>query len=298
MRFGLVVKVVSTGNVYKWMDSDVGTPNELDVALWSLMNETGSGIVLQVFIIHNPDLGEENQPRFRLARVETLALMGKTGTSKTLQVHDTSKSISDVYAYAGPMQTMPVSNHHGLPMLYQDYQMQVGGLNVTRMPTLGAQQADVLRMWSGVGPYMTTTKATGLNYDLFGRGEYDVWPGDRRGCGGGIDAPIILRPGEGLALIGGGGGNIETSKLAYLDIEIAGYVEEINYFPVENDVRNNVDYGPTGVEYNGDLVLPVITDVKSGVSYGADGTEYTGTYAGGGSGAYRVIGSAVIRRIK
>lgn len=55
-------------------------------------------------------------------------------------------------------------------------------------------------------------------------------------------------------------------------------------FPVENDVRDNVNYGPTGAEYNGDLVLPVIADVKSGITYGADGTEYTGTYEGGGGG--------------
>jgi len=55
-------------------------------------------------------------------------------------------------------------------------------------------------------------------------------------------------------------------------------------YPAENDVRNGVDYGPTGADYDGDLVLPVVADVKSGVSYGADETEYTGTYAAGGGG--------------
>jgi len=55
-------------------------------------------------------------------------------------------------------------------------------------------------------------------------------------------------------------------------------------YPAANDVRNGVDYGPTGADYDGDLVLPVIADVKGGVSYGADGTELTGTYAAGGGG--------------
>jgi len=55
-------------------------------------------------------------------------------------------------------------------------------------------------------------------------------------------------------------------------------------YPIEDDVRNGVDYGPTGTEYDGDLVLPAVTDVKLGVGYGADGTEYTGTYSPGGGG--------------
>lgn len=65
------------------------------------------------------------------------------------------------------------------------------------------------------------------------------------------------------------------------------YSEGAAVWPIENDVRNNVDYGPTGADYNGDLVLPAQTDVKTGVGYGADGTEYTGSYSGGGGGVSR-----------
>jgi len=59
-------------------------------------------------------------------------------------------------------------------------------------------------------------------------------------------------------------------------------------YPAANDVRDGVDYGPTGIEYYGDLVLPAAADVKLGTGYGADGTELTGTYAAaGGSGVSR-----------
>jgi hypothetical protein len=58
-------------------------------------------------------------------------------------------------------------------------------------------------------------------------------------------------------------------------------------YPAANDVRDNVNYGPsTGAEFNGDLVLPAAGDVKNTVQYGADGTEYTGTYVAAGGGIW------------
>ncbi len=47
-------------------------------------------------------------------------------------------------------------------------------------------------------------------------------------------------------------------------------------FPIADDVRDGVDYGPTGADYDGDLILPAVGDVREGVGYGADGTEYIG----------------------
>lgn len=59
-------------------------------------------------------------------------------------------------------------------------------------------------------------------------------------------------------------------------------------YPDPDNVRNGIYYGPTGAEYDGDLVLPITSDVKLGVGYGADGTELTGTYSAvGGSGVSR-----------
>jgi hypothetical protein len=46
------------------------------------------------------------------------------------------------------------------------------------------------------------------------------------------------------------------------------------------------------------LGWPAEAQVQIGVDYGPTGTEYEGTYAPSGAAAYRVIGSAVVRRIR
>lgn len=218
MRFGLVVRVASTGKVYKWMDSDIGTPDELNAPLWSLMNETGSGIVLQVYIINFPDLGEENQPKFRLMKcLSQQDDVAKLGTEVSLSVHDTSKSITEVVAVTGPTRVLAFASGEGSPVRYHDYQTAL-------VSTAVQQMSDNLRIFSGVGPYMRTTSSPLMTANLLSRAEPEVWPGDRRGVGAGLDFPIILRPGQGLAVVGGGAGAIETSELAYLELEMSGYV--------------------------------------------------------------------------
>jgi len=99
-------------------------------------------------------------------------------------------------------------------------------------------------------------------------------------------APIVLSEGQGIALfIRTASAQLFHEFTATIDIEGA---DVSGTYPAPDDVRNGVDYGPTGTEYDGDLVLPVAADVKLGVGYGADGTELTGTYAAtGGSGVSR-----------
>lgn len=60
-------------------------------------------------------------------------------------------------------------------------------------------------------------------------------------------------------------------------------------YPVANNVRDGIYYGPAGTDYTGNIKLPAAPDVKLGVSYGANGTEATGTLAGGGGGKHIVI---------
>jgi len=85
-------------------------------------------------------------------------------------------------------------------------------------------------------------------------------------------------------------------------------------FPAENEVLDGVDYGPTGADFTGTvligagvgypavgnvrlavvygesnefigtLALPTVGQVESGVGYGASGTEFTGTLVAGSSG--------------
>lgn len=70
-----------------------------------------------------------------------------------------------------------------------------------------------------------------------------------------------------------------TTIVLWSPIEVSGG----GVYPIANDVRSGIDYGPNGSDYNGDLELPVVADVKTGVKYGADGIEFTGTLPSGGS---------------
>ena len=69
-------------------------------------------------------------------------------------------------------------------------------------------------------------------------------------------------------------------------------------YPSEGDVDLGVDYGPTGVEYEGTLLQPVESDVRLGVDYGADGTEFEGTYDAGGSAVYPIFGGSHVIQIR
>jgi hypothetical protein len=92
------------------------------------------------------------------------------------------------------------------------------------------------------------------------------------------------------------------------------YYAEDAVFPAENQVLDGVDYGPTGADFTGTvligagvgypavgnvrlsvvygesnefigtLALPTVGQVESGVGYGASGTEFTGTLVAGGGG--------------
>jgi len=281
MHLGLVVKVVSTGNVYRWLDGDFGTSDLLDMAALSLMNETGSGIVLRVYVVTFPSLGESNIPKYRLVKTETVFQDNFTGESVTLSKHDTAATITGVDCYRGPMRLLAHANGEGAHVKYHDYQTTIAAIAVQ-------QKADTLRTWSGAGPYIRTTSAPNMNWDVLARGEPEVWPGDRRGVGAGLDLPIILRPGQGLAIVGGGNGAIETSEQAYLNVEFAGYVfTPTTGYPIEDDVRLGITYGDFEGEYEGILELPAEADVKLGVGYGADGTEFEGELTGGGGGYSR-----------
>jgi hypothetical protein len=217
MHLGMVVKVVSTGRVYRWFDGEFGTSDLLDDASLSLMNESGSGIVLQVYVVTFPSLGESNIPKYRLVKTETVFQGGMVGKAVTLSKHDTAATITGVECYRGPMRLLAHANGEGAQVQYHDYQTAIAATAVQ-------QKVDTLRAWSGAGPFIRTTSAPNMNWDMLSRGEPEVWPGDRRGVGAGLDLPIILRPGQGLAIVGGGNGAIETSEQAYLNVEFCGYV--------------------------------------------------------------------------
>lgn len=281
-HFGVTVRVVGTGRTYKYRDGDTGSSLEKGLASIALINGTGSGVVLQVMIVSLPDLGEENIPAYRIVRMANAQFdPNSPGTAVTPIAHDTANTLTEITAFRGPMRLLPSVSTNGVNVSYHDYQP---------IPATVAEQQryDCFRRWLGSGPYISETGTVTLSADVLSRSEYEIWPGDRRGAISMCE--IVLRSGQGIAVVGGGFGLIETSEQAYLDIEICGYIESPDgsgVYPAANDVRDGVDYGPTGTEYDGDLILPAIGDVRLGTGYGADGTEYTGTLSGGGSGVSR-----------
>jgi len=281
--FGVTIRVVGTGRTYEYKESDVGSVLEKGMASIALINGVGSGVVLQVMIVSLPDLGEENIPSYHIVRVSGSSQDPyNPGDPGTIIAHDTANSMTELRAVRGGVRLLPASAVNGVPVNYHGY-------IALPLPVLDQQRLDCFRRFSGAGPYISEAGTVTMSADALSRSEYEIWPGDRRGAIS--QCQLILHPGQGIAVLGGGGGLIETSEQAYLDIEMCGFIEEPDVsgtYPDPNNVRNGIDYGPTGAEYDGDLVLPITSDVKLGVGYGADGTELTGTYsAGGGSGVSR-----------
>ena len=122
---------------------------------------------------------------------------------------------------------------------------------------------------------------------------------------------LHLGPGEGIAVV------LRTAS-AMMYSEIIGNITvsaaASGTYPVEGNVRVTIAYGPTGVEYTGNMTLPsandarvgvsygtlgtevtgtialpAVADVKLGVSYGSNGPEATGTLAGGGGGGRHIV---------
>jgi hypothetical protein len=205
----VVVKVVSTGNTYRFPVTDAGSPYCLDDPVWSLMNGTGSGIVLNVFIVSMPDLGESNIPRFRLCRISGI---NESGTEIAPVAHDTNNTLTEIKAYRGEFRAAP--DVDGLTINYLNYQS-------TPVTIAEQQNIGTFRRFM-VGTIHTVTAPP--NYRCFMQDE--IWPGERRmGSAGGLSLDAIwLDPGEGLAVMGGIQGTIETSEGAFINVEITGYI--------------------------------------------------------------------------
>jgi len=216
-HFGVTVRVVGTNRTYKFRDGDVGSSLGKGMASIAFINGTGSGVVLQVMIVSLPDLGEENIPSYRIVRVG--AAIQEGGYTAPVYAHDTANTLTEVVAYRGSMRLLPASAANGVPVNYHSY-------FALPLPVLDQQRLDCFRRILGAGPYITETGTVTLNADMLSRSEYEIWPGDRRGVSSDIGDTIVLWPGQGIAVVGGGAGLIETSEQAYLDIEIMGYLED------------------------------------------------------------------------
>jgi len=117
------------------------------------------------------------------------------------------------------MRLKPSVSTLGVDVNYQGY-------FILPIPVAEQQRFDSFRRLSGAGPYIKEAGTVTLDPAMLSRSEFEIWPGDRKGANTGEDQPLIIRPGQGIAIIGGGFGQIETSEQAYLDIEITGYIDD------------------------------------------------------------------------
>lgn len=210
-HWAVIIRVVSTGATYRYTLTGVGTPASLNDPIWAIFNASGSGVIIEVWIINFPDMGESNIPGVRIARISGITEFGEGAGEISPIKHDTSADLTGVKIYKGAFRPA-LSDFGGLPENYWNYQ----GTPVT---IALQQQIGVFRKVSLAGPIYTETAAPVLRF----QNSDERWPGDRRGVFD-IEDEIILLPGEGLAVIGGGSGYIETSEQCYVDIDILGYI--------------------------------------------------------------------------
>ena len=229
-HFGVVVRVVGTSRTYKYRDGDTGSALLKGMASIAFINGAGSGVTLQVMIVSLPDLGEENIPSYRIVRVSGYPQEPEhQGEAGTIIAHDTANTMTELRATRGPMRLLPASAVNGVPVNYHSYV-------ALPLPVLDQQRLDCFRRFSGAGPYIKETGTVTLSVDALSRSEYEIWPGDRRGTGTITDHGehmLTLNPGQGIAVIGGGAGQIETSEQAYLDIEMMGFIDDLVPTPAE-----------------------------------------------------------------
>lgn len=266
-QINLTVRNMSSGATYQFRTRDIGHPYLIGEPIISLFNGSGSGVVLGVYASEYPNDGEANFPTFRLARIDGVS----GGDAVTPWASDTDNSVpAALQCWAGDMETRLAGSTQGVPY---DWQYTHGAL----MSVAVQQRGGTLRGITGIDPAYNVGLSPGLQ---IGQDEKVIFSA-RAGDG------IVLRPNEGVALLAGRGGALETSTFAYLDVamQILHYPPASSgTFPAVGDVDSGVTYGPTGADYTGTLVQPAEADVRNGTSYGAGGTEFTGTLVGGGGG--------------
>ena len=266
-QINLTVRDMSSGATYQFRTRDIGHPYLIGQPIISLFNGSGSGVVLGVYASEFPNDGEANFPGFRIARIDGVS----GGNAVTPWASDTANSVpAALQCWAGDFETRLAGQTQGVPY---DWQYTHGAL----MSVAAQQRGGTLRAITGVDPAWNVGQTPGLQYGQEEKIVYSALAG----------SGIVLRPNEGVALLAGRGGALETSTFAYLDVamQILHYPPlSTETFPAAGDVDLGVTYGPTGADYTGTLVQPAQSDVRLGTTYGANGTEFTGSLAGGGGG--------------
>lgn len=220
--------------------------------LIALLNESGSGVVLEVTKLVVQEQGTDAAPQFTAEAID--------GLDETTGLDETPMSLGGDALPPGII-------------LRRRCQVVTGGFasgavipfSETLMRGPG---------WSGAGPGLAAGLVSGLG------GLLTVHMGSSIRRAREPRYEIVLREGQGFAWISrtpanGGAFNMGFHFTVEPSIDASVY-------PIEDDVQQGITYGQFEGQFEGDLVVPVPSDVKLGVGYGADGTEFTGTYGGGG----------------
>lgn len=238
----LVVRNASTGATYRF--NQVVEPRIADLgAVLSLMNGSGSGVVLEVKRIQIREVGTDEEPQVAYERIEYL---DAGANQPDLAAHDS----------ATPLDSNIIVRRNAYAI-----RAGFGSGALISVPMMRRVQLTEAPWFAG---------AAGLG-GLVRRGPFvpDFRFND--------DSAIVLEEGQGIGLR-----KINPSAKCSHEVQLMFEVITPpggggGTYPPVGDVDAGVSYGPTGTEYTGTLVKPAVGDVEAGVSYGAGGTELTGT---------------------
>jgi len=227
-------------------------------AVLSLMNGSGSGVVLEVGRIQIREIGTDEEPMVAYERIE--ALCEDCSETPDVSSHDTATPLDSNIVCLGNAMAVRVGSKMGA------------------LITIPAQR----RVQVSESPFYE-------GFASLQMGRRGIFDGDMA-----LNATtrIVLREGEGIGIR-----KINPSAKLCHEAQIQFHVvSPAAVYPVAGDVDQGVTYGPSGTDYTGTLEQPAVADVKTGVQYGAGGTEFTGTYVGGGGTTiHPIIGGSIVR---
>lgn len=216
------VRVVGTSRTYIFRGKNVGTviPGK---ALCALMNNTGSGVVLEVNAVSEFEDGTATLPSLRLALTDGyFEGYGEpsVGTATPMDTQASNALPSTVKLIQGPFLARLAGDSRGVP--YEWYRTHgTGGFSVANQQQAGSLRG-VVRVPRPNTPGATTTISKDHGVTLF-----------KAMSGSGI----VLGRGEGLSVLLGRGGTIETSSYAFYNIRfVFGYTPRATMHPLRGTV--------------------------------------------------------------
>lgn len=206
-HWSLRIKDLATGRCYCRTLASGGS-TLIGNASFAFFNGSGSGATYAVYAIGFPDFGESNIPRVRVAKIAGYEWVpGDVPDTGSISKHDTLTDTTGIEVPKGPF---VARWDNGLNLAYLNYQ--------TTIPIAEQQRAGTYRQILQSDPWYSMTHTPNLRLEnadmVYG---YATASGSRDAYF--PDGYITLNPGEGIALLGGGNGLVETSEMAYYDIE-------------------------------------------------------------------------------